>query len=129
MKVIRTLLCNERVMLCAIVLNTAIMFYGGFWPESVWFDLSDAFFTLLFICEAVAKVLEYKWNGYWKSGWNKFDFIVLVIALPTLASPFFEHTTATSTILALRSMRLFKSFKMLRFIPNIQNLEIPLLLI
>lgn len=109
-------------MLCAIVLNTAIMFYGGFWPECVWFDLSDAFFTLLFICEAVAKILEYKWNGYWKSGWNKFDFIVLVVALPTLVSPFIEQTTATSTILALRSMRLFKSFKMLRFIPNIQKL-------
>lgn len=115
-------LCNERNMLCAILLNTAIMFLGGFWPNSMWFDLSDALFTLLFLSEAIAKISKYGWSGYWKNGWNKFDFIVLVVALPTLASLFIEQTTATSTILALRSMRLFKSFKMLRFIPNIHKL-------
>ena len=109
-------------MLMAIVLNTAVMFIGGFWPDSLLFELSDALFTLVFLCEAIAKIAEYGWRGYWKNGWNKFDFIVLVVAIPTLASPFFEQTTATSTILALRSMRLFKSFKMLRFIPNIHKL-------
>lgn len=122
MKELQAILCNERIMLYTIILNTAIMFLGGFWPNSMWFDLSDALFTLLFLCEAIAKISKYGWNGYWKNGWNKFDFIVLIVALPTLASPFFEQTTATSTILALRSMRLFKSFKMLRFIPNIHKL-------
>lgn len=122
MKDLRALLCNERIMLMAIVLNTAVMFIGGFWPDSLLFELSDALFTLLFLCEAVAKISEYGWKNYWDNGWNKFDFIVLVIALPTLASPFLEQTTATNTILALRSMRLFKSFKMLRFIPNIHKL-------
>lgn len=115
------MLCNERIMLMVVVLNTTVMFIGGFWPDSLLFELSDALFTLLFLCEAVVKISEYGWNDYWKNGWNKFDFIVLVIALPTLASPFLEQTTATSTILALRSMRLFKSFKMLRFIPNIHG--------
>lgn len=115
-------LCNEHNMLVAIVLNTIVMFFGGFWPDSLLFELSDAFFTLIFLCEAIAKNTKYGWKGYWQNGWNKFDFVVLVVALPTLASPFIEHTMATSTILALRSMRLFKSFKMLRFIPNILKL-------
>lgn len=119
---IKKILCNERIMLTAIVLNTAIMFIGGFWPDSLLFEISDALFTLLFLCEAIAKISEYGWKDYWDNGWNKFDIIVLIIALPTLASPFLEHTTATSTILTLRSMRLFKSFKMLRFIPNIHKL-------
>lgn len=122
MKFINTFLCNERKMLIAIVLNTAVMFVGGFWPDSIWFEFSDALFTLLFLCEAAAKIREYGWSGYWKNGWNKFDFIVLVLALPTLASPFVEETAATSVILALRSLRLFKSFRMIRFIPNIQKL-------
>ena len=122
MRNLQALFCNERIMLIAIVLNTAVMFIGGFWPDSIWFELSDALFTLLFLCEAVAKIREYGWGGYWKNGWNKFDFIVLVLALPTLASPFVEQTTATSVILALRSLRLFKSFRMIRFIPNVQKL-------
>lgn len=120
-KDIESLLCNEQIMLIAIMLNTVIMFIGGFWPNSLFLELSDALFTLIFLCEAIVKILKYGWHGYWKYGWNKFDFLVLVIALPTIASPFFDHT-ATSTILALRSMRLFKSFKMLRFIPNIHKL-------
>lgn len=122
MKSIQALLCNERIMLLAIVLNTIVMFVGGFWPENPLFELSDAFFTLIFICEAAAKIKAFGWKDYWRSGWNKFDFIVLLIALPSIASPFLDQSMTTNTILALRSLRLFKSFKMLRFIPNIEKL-------
>ena len=114
--------CNDRLMMVAILLNTSIMFMGGFWPDNNLFDLSDALFTLLFIGEAAAKIYQYGWKGYWKSGWNRFDFIVLIIALPSLASPFMGRNMATNTILVLRSLRLFKSFKLIRFIPNIQRL-------
>lgn len=119
---IRDFFCNERIMLYAIVLNTIIMFLGGFWPQSIWFTITDAVFTFVFLCEAIAKISRYGWKSYWHRGWNQFDIIVLIIALPSLISPFIEQTVATNTVLALRSMRLFKSFKMLRFIPNIQNL-------
>lgn len=121
-KPISEFFCNEHIMQYAIVLNTIIMFLGGFWPQSVLFTIADAVFTFVFLCEAIAKISRYGWSGYWHSGWNQFDFIVLIIALPSLASPFIEQTLATNTVLALRSMRLFKSFKMFRFIPNIQNL-------
>lgn len=114
--------CNERIMLYAIVLNTFVMFIGGFWPQSLWFELADTLFTLIFLFEAVSKISRYGWKGYWENGWNQFDFAVLVIALPSLASPFVEQTMATNVILVLRSMRLFKSFKMIRFIPNIHKL-------
>ncbi|MBR6980149.1 MAG: ion transporter [Prevotella sp.] len=119
---IRELFCNERIILTAIVLNTIILFFGGFWPNSLLFDLSDAAFTLIFACEAMAKISKYGWKNYWRSDWNKFDFIILFIALPSLAGPFIELSMGTNAVLALRSMRLFKSFKMLRFIPNIQKL-------
>ena len=122
MNSIKALLCNERIMLWAIVLNTILMFFGGFWPNTKFFDLSDSFFTLVFICEAIAKIDRYGWKNYWDSGWNKFDFIILIIALPSIASPFLGQSMATNTILAMRSLRLFKSFKMIRFIPNIGKL-------
>ena len=116
------MLCNERVILTAIVLNTIVMFVGGFWPNSFLFELLDAIFTLVFLLEAIAKISKYGWKSYWKNKWNRFDFIVLVIALPTLASPFIGRSMAAKTILALRSMRLFKSLRMFRFIPNIYKL-------
>lgn len=122
MKALRRFFCNEHIMLVAIVLNTIIMFIGGFWPDSEWFELSDSLFTLLFLMEAIVKISTDGWGKYWRSNWNRFDFIVIIIALPSLASPFIEHSMATNAVLALRSMRLFKSFKVLRFIPNIKKL-------
>ena len=49
MESIKNLLCDERIMMMAIVLNTIIMYVGGFWPDSQWFAISDAVFTLLFL--------------------------------------------------------------------------------
>ena len=122
MERLKDLLCSDRVMLYAIMINTALMFIGGFWPDSLWFEAADAVFTLLFLFEAWAKISRMGWRAYRSEGWNRFDFVVLIVALPSLASPILEQTYATNAILALRSMRLFKSFKMLRFIPNIQKL-------
>ena len=119
---IRNLLCNERIMLIVIVLNTVFMFLGGFWPNELWPDLFDAGFTVIFVLEAVAKISEHGWFAYWQRGWNRFDFIILLIALPSLASIFVDNVVDTNAIFALRAFRLFKSFKMLHFIPNIQRL-------
>ena len=49
MEQLKDLLCNERVMLYAIMVNTALMFFGGFWPASPWFEWTDALFTLIFL--------------------------------------------------------------------------------
>lgn len=122
MEIIKKWLCNEHFILTAIVLNTILLFIGGFWKGSLWFELSDAVFTLVFLFEAIAKISKYGWRKYWQYSWNKFDLFVLVLALLSLGSLFLEHTTTTSAILALRSMRLFKAFRMFHFIPNIQNL-------
>ena len=116
------LLCNERVILFAIILNTLVMFIGGFWPGCRFFEISDASFTLLFFFEAISKISRCGWKNYWQKNWNRFDFYILIIAFPSIVSFFAETTMTTNTILALRSMRLFKSFRMFRFIPNISRL-------
>ncbi|MCR5779444.1 MAG: ion transporter [Bacteroidaceae bacterium] len=122
MKHIFDLLCNERFIMWAIVLNTVCMFLGGFWPECKWFEVSDALFTLLFLAEAVCKISRWSWRSYWSRGWNRFDFIVLVIALPSLVNFFMVPSMMTNSVLAIRSIRLFKAFRMVRFIPNIGKL-------
>ena len=122
MEKINDFFCNDKIMLWAIMLNTAVMFVSGFWQDSLYFELVDVFFTLVFLCEAFAKIEKKGWHDYWKNGWNKFDFIVLLIAIPSVVSPFVEQTMTTNTILALRSMRLFKSFKLFHFIPNVEKL-------
>ena len=78
----RELFCNEQFILTAIVLNTIVMFLGGFWPGNLWFELSDALFTFIFLIEALIKIAQHGWKDYWSLGWNRFDLIILIIALP-----------------------------------------------
>ena len=116
------LLLNERFVLMAIILNTIIIFIGGFYPDSLLLRISDACFTLLFLAEAVVKIKDAGWRDYWAAGWNRFDFIIILLALPSIATPFLQAGTSTSVLLALRALRIFKSFRMFRFVPNIGSL-------
>ena len=110
-------------MLLLIIVNTLLMFVGGFYKDSILFDSLDALFTLLFMIEAAVKIKVFSWKKYWADGWNKFDFIIILAALPSLLNPFIEGTfVASSILLSLRTLRVFKSFKLFRFIPNISKL-------
>ena len=122
MKIWVNIFCNERFMLLLIVLNTVSMFMGGFWPDNLWFERFDALFTLLFLVEALVKIGHLGWSVYWQKGWNRFDFFVLIVALPSLVSLFVDANVMTNSALALRTMRLLKSFRVIRFIPNIEKL-------
>lgn len=109
-------------MLLIILVNTLIIFMGGFWPGNPYFEYADAAFTLFFAWEAAAKIKDEGWHGYWSDGWNRFDFIILLLALPSLVSPFMPQTSTTGAVLALRSLRMLKAFRMLHFVPNITQL-------
>ena len=61
-------------------------------------------------------------SDYWADGWNRFDFIVVLLALPSCINVFGDILPGTNILLSLRTMRVFKAFRMLKFIPNIDSL-------
>ena len=109
-------------MLSLVVVNTITIFIGGYFSASKLFVGIDSFFTLLFLAEAIVKINVYGWKEYWKDGWNKFDFIITLVAIPSLMNIFVETGFATNILLSLRTLRVFKSFRLLKFIPNINGL-------
>ena len=82
----------------------------------------DSFFTLLFVIEAMVKIQVKGFAKYWSEGWNRFDFILVLLALPSCINVFGEFIPGTNVLLSLRTLRAFKAFRMLQFIPNIENL-------
>lgn len=119
---VRSFFTNDAIMLVVVVINTITMFLGGYGQSSRLFLCLDAFFTLLFLIEAIVKIKEFGWQNYWFDNWNKFDFIITLIALPSILNVFMETGVTTSIVLSLRALRVFKSVRLLRFIPNIDGL-------
>ena len=119
---IQSFFTNDRMMLVLVLVNTIAIFVGGFFEASTFFIWSDSFFTILFVIEAIVKISTYGWKDYWKDGWNRFDFILTVVAIPSLMNSFLDFDLATNILLSLRALRIFKSFRLFKFIPNVDGL-------
>ena len=114
---------NDNVMLVLVLINTGIIFVSGFIPnQESTLVIIDSFFTLLFFIEAMVKIQVKGFAGYWSDSWNRFDFILVLLSLPSCVNIFGEVIPGTNVVLSLRTLRAFKAFKMLRFIPNVENL-------
>lgn len=123
MKLVRRIFTNDIIMLVLVLINTGIIFISGFMPNQGGSLLMvDSIFTLLFLFEAIVKIQVNGFSQYWADGWNRFDFILVMLALPSCINVFGVVFPTTSILLSLRTMRAFKSFRLLQFIPNIDSL-------
>lgn len=119
---LREFFINDKAVLALVALNTVSIFVGGYYPDSFLFTVIDSVFTLLFLAEALCKISGASWAGYWKDGWNRFDFIITMAALPSLANLLVDGFLATNILLVLRVLRVFKAFRLFKFIPNVGEL-------
>lgn len=117
---------KDSNILILIFLNAIVIFMSGFTlstTTSIILEWLDIFFTIAFIVEMTIKLQAYGRKNYFNSAWNFFDFILVVISIPSLAVLFFKmNTTDFSFLLALRVFRVFKVFRVFTFIPGINNL-------
>lgn len=137
MKNLARLFTAERAVISVILLNTVALIAMGYSDPklagasqqvgatallvnkiAVWIDYGC---VVYFIVEVVMKVRQHDFRSYWANSWNRFDFIVVLLSAPVLLSPFIE-VPDMSTFLALRLGRLFRLFRVMRFIPNRDHL-------
>ena len=82
-KIVTNKIFETFIMVC-IVLNIVSMglTYEGS-PPSYDLILEDInyFFTSTFILELILKLISYGFEGFWMSGWNKFDLFVVISSI------------------------------------------------
>ena len=123
MESVKRFFTDDQLMLILVLINTGIIFISGVLPnqEGI-FNIIDSVFTLLFVFEALVKIHVLRFSDYWSNSWNRFDFIIVLLALPSCLNIFGEVLPNTNVILSLRTLRAFKAFRMLKFIPNVNSL-------
>lgn len=120
---IKRFFLSERNMMIAIILNSIIIFLLYFPNIENHNGLVqiDHFFVCVFLAEAIVKLIVFKPKNYFASNWNRFDFILVILTLPSLFLSFVPLPD-TSSLLLLRIFRLFRLarlFRLLKFIPNL----------
>ncbi len=111
---------SERNMMTAILINAAIIFMLYF-PEiqdNQTLIQVDHFFVIFFLVEAIVKLVVFKPKNYFASNWNWFDFIIVVVSLPSLFMAYFPLPD-TSSLLLLRVFRLVRLFRLMQFVPHL----------
>lgn len=114
---------SDSNMMMAILLNTIIIFalYFPTLKGNALLTQIDHFFVLLFVVEAIVKLVALKPKGYFSNNWNRFDFIIVLLSLPSLFLEFLPIPD-TSSFLLLRVFRLARLFRLMRFVPNINSI-------
>jgi voltage-gated sodium channel len=121
-----TTLVSERLVIVVIAINALTIFLDAFPPIHV--AAHDALFAIDYVCilffllEMVLKLYLYGPRGYFSTGWNIFDFVVVVFSSPALLIPFGLQTEGISALLVLRLIRLSRFLRLLRFIPRLERL-------
>ncbi|MEM6795112.1 MAG: ion transporter [Acidobacteriota bacterium] len=120
------ILISERLVMAVILINTAAMTAAGFFAEGseqrIFLNRVDYACVLFFLLEVVLKVRRLGWRRYRASGWNRFDLIITVLCLPVLVEPFAHQEHYPIWLPVFRAGRLFRLFRLLRFIPDAANL-------
>ncbi len=120
---IKRCVLNERCILSLIIANALLVFIQEFGIRNIFLDDIEPVFTLIFIVEMIVKINQHGFKKYFSTGWNKFDFIIIVVSIPSLAVILNNDTTAVqlNIFLTLRVFRVFKFFRLIRFFPNVSS--------
>ena len=120
---IATFLIEEATVIMVIMLNALILFLDAFPSINAsshgtlhWIDYGCMIF---FIVEATIKIRRSGFQGYWRITWNKVDFLIVIVSLPLLASPFVSAGLEDfAVLLLLRLGRLLRFSRLMRSIPH-----------
>ncbi len=120
---IATFLIEEATVITVIVLNAVVLFLDAFPSINAstrgvlfWIDYGCMVF---FIVEATIKIRRSGFQGYWRIAWNKMDFLIVIVSLPLLASPFVSAGLEDfAVLLLLRLGRLLRFSRLMRSIPH-----------
>lgn len=73
---------------CNIILNVVTIALTHYEMSQTWKDaiiIANFFFSCNFFIEAMLKIAGFKWQGYWRDGWNRFEFILALYVFGDLA--------------------------------------------
>jgi len=118
------LVIGEPIVLSIIALNVFAVFISAF-PElpevlRTTFEWIDYICMVYFVIEAALKIRVLTFANYWRSSWNKFDLLIVILGIPLLFNPPLLGSPLGAYAIAplLRMGRFLRFIRVMRFVPN-----------
>ena len=123
MKTLKRLFLNEKFILGVIFVSSVVIFLQASGIDNVWIQALDVACTLIFVVEMIVKHFQFGVKGYWSSGWNRLDGILVIISLPSIVALFVDlDMFDISFLLILRLLRTLRFLRVLHFLPNFSKI-------
>lgn len=115
--------CSERNMILLILLNAVVitLTYFPTYRENPLLEGLDRVITLMFVVEALVKIRAWGARPYFSQGWNRFDFLLMLLGIPSLMAAFLPLPDM-SFWLILRLFRLVRLLRLVSFVPHIEQI-------
>eukprot|EP01052_Picozoa_sp_SAG31_P023053 SAG31_NODE_1869_length_7028_cov_2.847164_4_plen_1132_part_00 len=123
--IVQSFYFNSFFMLC-ILLNTAVLAMDHHGMSSTLanaLDWTNWVLTLLFTIEIVLKLIAFIPDEFLGDGFNTFDFVIVALGIPDLASEILGSKGGDSGFQAFRIFRLFRVLRVLRLISFLEPLQ------
>jgi voltage-gated sodium channel len=127
MNPIRKLFLDDRFVISLIAINAILIFIQAFPQppyEKVLLTIDNAI-SVLFLFELINKMAFLGQHEFWKSHWNKFDFLLVMVSLPAIVVDLLPPESiagSLGTLLILRVFRVFKFFRVIKFFPKVEQI-------
>lgn len=118
---------NDKNILALISLNALVIFMQGFkfrFEESTIqiFEVMDDVISIIFMLEVIVKSMHFGFREYIKSAWNKFDFLLIFLSIPSIFVHVFSIGEDVGFLLVFRVFRVFKFFRFVQFFPQVEHI-------
>jgi hypothetical protein len=120
----------EKLIVCCIILNTIVMACTYEGESEVWSGVlmtTNSLLTVVFLFEAVLKLVGLGVSHYFRQRWNCFDFFLVMGSLIDLLGLTFFNTALFRIFRIARAIRLARSLQGLRKITQTLWLSLPAL--
>lgn len=102
-----------------IILSVVIIYIQESSCSNLIIDILDIICTIIFTIEMIVKMNYFGISQYFKSNWNKLDFILVILSLPSIFAFFIDiQNVDLSYLLVIRILRVFRITRLLKMFPN-----------
>lgn len=116
---IKRLFLNDKLILTIIIINSIAIFLQESTLEWHFIDIIDVTCTFIFIIEMIVKISTFGFRKYWSEGWNRMDFTLVVMSIPSVVALFVPTMLENlSFFLIMRLLRVFRFFRAVHIFPN-----------